>query len=148
VKKIFVLFILFFSIYGLFCSQVEFINNLLEKKTALFSDCITSFCYLKGIDASSDFQSNLKELNKTVKFVPLNIKGNKELTIGDFSLLAAEYLDLKTVLLFIASNSPRYATRELIEINILPLNTSEWEKVSGVELIKLMQRIYTYVDKK
>jgi hypothetical protein len=148
VKISFILFFLLIASSGIYSSQTDFINSLLEKKAATFSDCIMSFCYLKNIDPSGDFDANLGQLKKIIPIMPKNISKDKALTIGDFSLLAAQYLDLKTVLLYIGSKSPRYAVRELIEINILPFNTSEWEKVSGLELIKLMQRIYTYVEKK
>lgn len=147
-KKLYVILFFLFILNGLFCNQTDFINQLLEKKNATFEDCVYSFCYLNNLDVSNDFDSNLNALKKIIPVMPKNFSKDKVLTIGDFSLFSAQHLKLNSFLLYIASKLPRYATRELVEINILALNTSEWEKISGEELIKLMQRIYDYVEKK
>jgi hypothetical protein len=130
-----------------FSEQAEFLDKLSEKSTATFGDCVDCFLYMYSQDASGDFDSKVTLLKKFVPVMPKNISESKELTVGDFSLLTAQRLKIKSGLFYLASRSGRYASRELTFAEILPMNTSEWTKLSGTELIRLLEKAGEYAEK-
>ncbi|MCK4795943.1 MAG: hypothetical protein KAT05_01105 [Spirochaetes bacterium] len=147
-KKFLFLFFLIITMPSIFCNQAKFLNSLSEKENASFSDCVKCFCYLHNIDVSENFMDNIKSLQKFIPKMPRKYIEDKKLTIGDFSLLTIQYLKIKSGLFYLATKSGRYATRELIEIKIIPFNTSEWKKISGIELIRLLQKVDEYAESK
>lgn len=146
--KRYILIVFIFQIFLVFSNQIDFINRLVEKKYATVFDLVVSFCYLYNIEVSDDFNKNFKELSNFITKFPKNMNSDRIVNIGDFSLLAAQYLKLKSGLFYLATKSGRYATRELILINIIPLNTSEFKKISGEELLKYLEKVIEYEEKK
>lgn len=147
-KKIVLIIFLIFSINFLYPNQGDFLNLLSEKKNAAFEDCIASFCYLYEMEVKDDFNENLELLKQKIKYFPKKYSKEKLLTFGDFSVFAAQYLNLKSGMFYMAGKNGRYASRELIIINIIPLYTSEWDIISGLELIRLLQKVDDYANKK
>ena len=147
-KKFILLFCFIFTLPLLFCNQVEFLNQLCEKEKASFSDCIKCFCYLNNIDTSDDFEDNVTNLQKHIQYMPKKYSENKTATIGDFSLLAIQFLNIKTGIFYLITKSGRYASRELNQLNIIPFNTSEWQEISGIELIRLLQKVDEYAQER
>lgn len=145
-KKFFTIILIFFNFF-IFSDQIDFINKLTEKKYANFSDLVISFCYLYNIEVVDDFNTNLNNLSKYIKNFPKNTNKDRIVTIGDFSLFAAQYLKLKTGLFYLATKSGRYASRELMLINIIHYNTSEFERISGEDLLKYLEKVIEYEEK-
>ncbi len=146
-KKYIVILFLFFNFF-IFSDQIAFINQLIGKKYATISDLVVAFCYLYNIEVKEDFSENVKQLSHFIKKFPKNMNSDREITVGDFSLFAVQYLKLKSGIFYLATKSGRYATRELIIINIVPFNTSEFEKISGEELLKYLEKVIDYEEKK
>lgn len=122
-KTIFIIFLIYLT--GLLHpNQGEFLNTLSEKKAASFDDCIISFCYLYELEVKDEFDANIELLKQKIKHFPKKYSKEKLLTYGDFSVFAAQYLDLKSGMFYMAGKNGRYAARELMIINIIPLYTS------------------------
>jgi len=147
-KKTVLIIFLIFVINFIYPNQGDFLNVLSEKKNAAFEDCITSFCYLYELEVKEDFNENIEMLKQKIKHFPKKYSKENLLTIGDFSVFAAQYINIKSGIFYMAGKNGRYASRELMIINIIPLYTSEWNKISGLELIRLLQKVDDYANKK
>jgi hypothetical protein len=131
-----------------FGNEIMFLELLSNKNKALFSDAVIAFCYLSKFEVSPDFENNLTNLKTKIKYFPKKYSAEKQLTIGDFSLLAMQYLGLKSGMFYLLSKTGRYASRELVLLEIIPINYSEHEKLSGRDLIRYIQKVIEYEDKK
>ncbi|MBN2544222.1 MAG: hypothetical protein JXB50_00395 [Spirochaetes bacterium] len=147
-KKTTLIILLIFITDIIFANQGEFLNSLSDKKYATFEDCIISFCYLYEMEVKKEYKDNIELLKQKIKYFPKKYNSKKLLTVGDFSLFAAQYLDLKSGMFYLAGKNGRYASRELMIIKIIPLYTSEHEKISGLNLIRLLQKVDDYASKK
>ena len=143
-KKIFLLIIILTPLYFVFSDETEFVNSLFEKKTATFSDLVSAFCYLNDINAVTDFNSNINFLKEKIKYFPKKYSEQKPLNYGDFSLFFIQQIKLKSGLLYQASHSGRYALRELMIIKVIPENTSEFNKMSGNDLLRYLGKVDLY----
>jgi hypothetical protein len=145
VKKIFFVLNLFIIISGIYAlNDTNFILSLVDKKTATFGDAVSSFCYLNNINSTNDFDKNLENLKKIIPYVPKNFSKDQDLTYGDFSLLAIQQLKIKSGIFYLSTKTGRYAIRELMLVNLIPYNTSEYKKMSGPDLIKYLQKVTEY----
>lgn len=147
-NKIFIILIFLFLSLIIFADQGDFINQLSEKKYASFEDCVISFCYLYELKVDKEFDKNIETIKTKIKYFPKKYTKDKDLTIGDFSLFAIQYLDIKSGIFYMASKTGRYASRELMLLDIIPSNTSEFKKISGQELISLFHKVVEYADSK
>ncbi len=147
-KYLTVFFVIFcFYLYPETVSQEEFLRTVVEKQFSIFSDCVSAFCYLYKINVQDKFDTNVKNLKENIKHFPKKYSQDEKLTFGDFSLFAMQYLKLKSGMFYMAGKSPRYAIRELILLDLIPYNTSEWEKMSGLDLISYIQKVVDYEEK-
>lgn len=146
-KKI-LLAVIICSVMYSYADEIEFTEKIYEKPVVNFSDGVEMFCYMFGIPVNNSFDKNMENLSKQVKYMPKKYSAEKPFTVGDFSLFAMQYLDIKSGLFYLASHSGRYAARELMLRNIIPFNTSEYEKISGQELIALVQKVVEYEESK
>lgn len=132
----------------IFANQMVFLEKLQEKKIATFEDAVLSFCYLYELNISENFDDNINNLKTNIKTLPKKYSKDKKLTIGDFSLLACQYLKIKSGIFYLITKSGRYASRELMILDIIPANISELDEISGIELIRLIQKVDDYANKK
>jgi hypothetical protein len=105
------------------------------------------YCYLYKLPVDKDFARNIDSLKTRMKYFPKKYLAENYFTVGDFSLFAMQYLNIKSGLFYLATQNGRYATRELMIRNIVPFNTSEYEKLSGQEFITLIQKVVEYEEK-
>lgn len=148
IKQFFFIFMTFFLSFYINAEQADFFSKLSEKEFATFSDCVTAYCYFNQIDVKDDFEENINNLKTIIPKMPKKYNADDMLTTGDFSLLTAQHLGLKSGLFYLATKTGRYAARELYIIGIIPLNTSEYEKISGLELIEYLQKVVEYEENK
>jgi hypothetical protein len=146
-KKFFIIAFIFLS-YMVFSQEIEFIEKLNAQKEASYYDCVKSFCYLYKINVTDDFNTDLESLKGSITKLPKNYSAEKKLTVGTFSIFAIQYLKNKSGLFYLASHSGRYAARELIFRGLLPYNTSEWDILSGEDLIRNIQKVVDYAEEK
>lgn len=137
------LFLISFCAYS---QEAAFMDKLIFKKIADFSDLTTLFCYLTQNDSSGDFNDNVRDLRKIIKYFPKDYSKDKNLTVGDFSLIAIQYLRVESGLFYLATRSGRYATRELVNRKVIPFNTSEYDYISGLDLISYLQKVVGYEE--
>ncbi|MCG8569670.1 MAG: hypothetical protein MJB14_05990 [Spirochaetes bacterium] len=130
------------SVYSL--SEIEFIDQLSTKEYATFGDAVLAFCYLYQFEISDDFQHNVVLLKGKFRHWPKKGNIDQILTIGNFSLFAIQYLNIKSGIFYLMTKSGRYASRELVLLDIIPRNTSENEKVTGMELLRFIQKVSEY----
>lgn len=147
-KRLFLIILVLFICSFIYGEQADFFTQLSEKEYATFSDCVVSYCYFRNIQVTDNFDKNVMALQEQITKMPKNLSEDKSLTVGDFSMLTAQHLNIKSGLFYLASKAGRYASRELFQLNIIPLNTSEFEKISGLELIQLLQKVVEYEEKK
>jgi len=121
-------------------TSMLFINNLGNKSQATFGDVIDFFMLMKKQNIVS-FQDEFKYLNKNKFLKGLKYKKNKPLRLGIVALMAARYLGLKNNLFFMMFNTERYAHRSCVAKKIIPSGTSEWDPVSGEDLIDIISNV-------
>lgn len=137
---------LFFVNICLFSQEAAFMDKLIFKEKATFGDLVTLFSYLSGEGSTEDFDSNLRDMKMKFKFFPKDVSETRKITVGDFSLFAIQYLKIESGLFYLATRSERYASRELIDRKIVPFNTSEYNNISGLELISYLQKVVGYEE--
>lgn len=143
VKTVIIMF--FFTISAfLYSNETDFVVELSEKETASYSDLVISFCYLYNLDVSENFAENMERIGEKIEYQPKDTSPGRSVTIGDFSLFAMQYLGLESGIFYLATKSGRYASRELMMRLIVPRNTSEHEVISGVELLRYIQKVVDY----
>ncbi len=145
-KKTILLICLLISSLPLFSGQIEFIYSLESKEEIVYEDLVTMFCYLTGHDASDDYEAKLAYLSERIDKLPQQKGRTDRVTLGDFSLLAVQYLNLNGGILYTISRSGRYALRELIYRGILSGNLSEYELLTGTSLLNLVQKVEYYAQ--
>jgi hypothetical protein len=146
-KKFLLLGFLFMTFF-VYANEIEFIDNLDKQKTASYYDCIKVFSYLNKLEVTGDFNTDVEALKAVINKLPRNYKEDQKLTIGTFSLLAMQQMKIESGLFYLMTHSGRYASRELIIRGILPFNTSEWELLSGSDLIRNIQKVVEYAEEK
>jgi hypothetical protein len=128
-------------------NDAKFILSLVDKKNATLGDAVNSFCYLNNINPTDDFNGNIDKLKDIIPHMPWKKTSDKKLTYGDFSLLAIQQIKIKSGIFYLSTNSGRYAIRELMLLNLIPYNTSEFKEMSGPELIKYLEKVAEYGKK-
>lgn len=128
----------------LYCGESEYVLELTAKEKASFSDLVISFCYLYDLEVTDNFEENLDKVGQKITYLPKNQDPRRNVTVGDFSLFAMQYLGLKSGIFYLATKSGRYASRELMMRLLIPRNTSEHEILSGVELLRNIQKVVDY----
>ena len=144
-KRCLILVFVFFNVF-LFAQEAAFMDKLIFKKEATFGDLVTLFSYLVNENVTESYDLNVQDLKEKFKFFPKNISETKKLTVGDFSLIAIQYLKIESGLLYLATRNSRYATRELINRKVVPFNTSEYDYISGLDLISYLQKVVGYEE--
>lgn len=124
--------------------EITFLDELAEKEYATYSDLLRSFCYLHNLEVSEDDGENYLKLLELMPGVRKYMHYEKAATVGQFSTMAMEYLKIKSGIFYMATKRGRYAARELMLLNIVDYNTSEYEKISGIELIRYIRKVVEY----
>lgn len=123
--------------------SLTFIENLGNKKAATLGDAVTF--YLLTLDKPSQgFKADVKALERLGVLKPGSLAeyGQKKvLRKGVIAGMVARHLKLRNSLWYIVSGFDRYAYRACVDAKIMPPQGSEWDKVSGEELIEIMRRV-------
>lgn len=122
--------------------DLNFINSMDNKKRATFGDAIR-FIALDIGERYPDFESTLSFLKRVniVKNDYSNLTASTPLRKGVLARMIARYLKLNDSLMYDIFRTERYAFRACAAENLMPLNGSEWDIVSGAELIEIMRRV-------
>jgi len=117
--------------------NLNFINDLAEKGAATFGDAVTFFILIDN-KKPGGFNRNLAILNKSKIATGITEGEASVLTRGTLSLMIARRLDLKDSLFYAMTGASRYAFRACVAADIMDINASEWDTLSGEELIEIM----------
>jgi hypothetical protein len=120
-------------------TNIGFINEIADKDEATFEDGVHFFMLLTG-KSPGPFQENIVKLNNAG--ITEGIQQTKDLPLrrGVLSLMLARYLNLKDSLMYRIFKTERYAYRACIANDLMHYNGSEWDKLSGGELIEIMNK--------
>jgi len=147
-KKILVMFFCLLG-FAVFAQEALFMDKLIFEKESTMEDLVTLYSYLindKFSDNLKNYDANLKYLKDKFKYFPKETSPTKKVTVGDFSLLTIQYLKIESGLFYLATRNGRYATRELLSRNIIPFNTSEYDYISGLDLVSYLQKVVSYEE--
>ena len=121
-------------------SNVIFINELADKDEVTFGEAVRFFVMTIGKKPGS-FKNNLRVLNKNGILTGIDTKRGDLIRKGTLALMIARYLDLKDLLLYKILKIRRYAFRACVANDIMHYNASEWDRISGGELIEIMTKV-------
>ncbi len=121
-------------------SALTIINTIGNKKKTTFGDAVQLFAMALDKDKGS-FQELLTVLKSAGITRGLGFKKSDVLRKGTLALLTAQYCKLGDHLLYLIFKSERYAVRACIANNFMSTDSSEWDKVSGEELIEMISKI-------
>lgn len=142
-KKI-ILFILFGVIpigsYSQNIGSLNFIHDLDNKPGVTVEDTVAFF--LLTLDKKpGKFEENIDTLVILMNFDKKKYKRDSYLTRGMLAHIIARYLDLKDSALYHIFGTERYAFKACVAEGIMDNDQSEWDRVTGSELIEIMEII-------
>jgi hypothetical protein len=134
-------FILFsFQLFAQNTSNITIINEIADKDQVTYSDGVYFFLLIMGKTPGS-FDNNIETLNQEGITTGIALNEDSPLRRGALALMMARHLNLNDSLLFMIFKTERYAYRSCIANGIMNQNGSEWDKISGGELIEIMTRV-------
>jgi hypothetical protein len=119
--------------------QIQFIHLLADKPAASFSDAVTFMTIAAGVQPK-DFTFNLQFLKNRNIARGIDYPAPAPLRRGTLSLMIARHLGLSDSLLYMVFGTGRYAFRACVAEGIMDHEGSEWDILSGGELIEIMNK--------
>jgi len=117
--------------------EMNFINDLAEKKSVTFGDAVTMYIYTLG-RAPAGFNADVAALKGMKLLKAKQYEKEKPLRRGMLSLMVARHLKLKGSLLYLMFDTRRYAHRACVAEKIMDVSTGEFDLISGDELLEVM----------
>ena len=117
-------------------NEVNFVNKLGDKKVATVGDAYTFFVLLSE-NSQKTFLKNQKKLID-LKLIGSSTKEDKVLSKGFLSSIIVRYLKLNDSLMYKITGADRYAFRLCASKGLMKHNGSEYDKISGSELIEII----------
>ncbi|HPJ40096.1 MAG TPA: hypothetical protein PLT75_16775 [Spirochaetota bacterium] len=124
-------------LYAQNMQQLQFIHQLADKQEATFNDAVTFMTIAIGLEPK-DFSTNLQILKNRNIARGMSYNAVDPIRRGALSLMIARYLDLSDSLLYLIFGTERYAFRACVADGIMSNEGSEWDRLSGGELIEIM----------
>jgi len=144
-RKVFISAAFIFCFYALAYPQsmvvLNYINELGNKERASFGDIVKLIALDMG-EKTLGFESDLSVLNARKKIAGnYNLSENAPLRKGTAARLIARYLRLTDSVMYNIFGTERYAYRACVAADIMIADGSEWDYVSGEELLEIMRRV-------
>lgn len=130
----------------LYSQGINFINTLGEKKVATYDDALQIFMMEMG-KPSGGFTANKRYLDRYGITIKMDYKKDHPLRRGILCKMIARYLDIKDSLFYLIFKTERYAFRACASRGLMDANNSEWDKLSGEELLEIMLKVSDFKDK-
>ncbi|MCX7679632.1 MAG: hypothetical protein N2316_10495 [Spirochaetes bacterium] len=121
-------------------ADIEFINHVADLPTARVNDAVTLFTMFYGTH-KRDFHTNVAFLRTKGIILPKTVKSDDPLRRGTLALMAAQYLKLSDSFMYRIFSTKRHAVVACIADGIMVLSGSEWDILSGGELVEVMRKI-------
>lgn len=120
--------------------SVSFMNDLAMKKTATIGDAVRLFLLATG-KAPSNFTADAKSLTDAGLLPDRVLKEEDVLKRGLLAKMIAKHLQLNDSLFFNIFKSERYAFTACVAANLMVPEGSEYDKISGSELVEIMTKV-------
>ncbi len=134
---IFVLSVMPAALFSQELGSLNFIHGLDVKEKTTYEDA-AAFFVLNLDKTPGKFEENIDTLAKLSKVGSMGYGKEKMLTRGMLSKMIARYLGLKDSLLYLILRNERYAFKACAAEGIMENDQSEWDTLSGRELIEIM----------
>jgi len=121
--------------------HVTFIHEIADKEYVTFGDAVSFFVLILGKEQESLFSKNVDILKAAGITRGLDYAENTTARKGMIAALIADYLKLGDSLFYLIFRTERYAFRACIAHGIMDYDASEWDRVSGGELIEIMSKV-------
>ncbi len=126
--------------FGQNISNIVFINEIADKDEANYDDGVRFFMLLTGRKPGS-FEENIVKLNNEGITQGIQLTKDSPLRRGALALMVARYLNLKDSFFYRIFKTERYAYRACIASDLMNYEGSEWDRLSGGELIEIMTKV-------
>ncbi|MCP4134773.1 MAG: hypothetical protein GY754_27610 [bacterium] len=123
--------------------SLSFIHQLGDKEKASLEDGVTFFVLTMG-QTSSSFDANVAALKAKTLLNDSKYDKNAPLRRGLLAGMICRYLKLGDSLFYKIFGTDRYAFRACIAAGLMDVDGSEWDILSGEELIEIMARVGEY----
>jgi hypothetical protein len=130
-----------------FAQEINFVNELAGKKTVTFGDAVKMYLYTLG-KAPAGFDPDVKTLKAMNILKAKEYDRDKPLRRGMLALMVARHLKLKGSLFYLMFDTRRYAHRACVAEKIMDVNTSEFDMISGDELLEVMAIVSERTEEK
>ena len=121
----------------LFAQEINFINNLSGKSVVTFADGVQMYMYALGRPAVN-FDASVRTLREMGLLKKDSYEAGKTLRRGMLALMVARHLKLKSSLMYLMFDTRRYAHRACVGARIMAADSSEFDKLTGDELIEVI----------
>ena len=134
------------SLHSQNMNSLQFINSIADKEEVTVGEAVKLFLMITE-NKSGSFEENVKYL-KSAKVLDsdFNTGANDALKRGLLAKMIAKKLNLKDSLLGLILPFERYAHKACIAENIMQTDTSEWDAISGGELIEIMTAVSVILE--
>ncbi len=130
-----------------FGQEINFINEISGKKVVTFGDGVRMYMYTLG-KAPAGFDADVKTLKSMNLLRGQNYEKDAPLRRGMLALMIARHLKLKGSLFYLMFDTQRYAHRACVADKIMAVNTSEWDTLTGDELLEVMAIVAERMEEK
>lgn len=124
--------------------SVVLVEKISAKESATNADAVALFTYQIGKQYTG-YDQGIAALKEAGLITRGEYAENDPLRRGFLSLLAARYLKLSDSLWFVIFRSERYAYRACVSAGVMRSEMSEWDPVSGPELIECAGKLATEI---
>ncbi len=126
-------------------TMFKYLNSIDKKNETTIDDGVILILYMLKKNVPASYNARIK-LMKKLGFMDNSFskKKNDRLTRGDISLMIAKVLKLKGSFLYNLFGTGRYSYRLLVYHNLMPISKSEWDSISGEELIEAIRLASEY----
>lgn len=120
--------------------NIEYLQNMAQTKQVTMADAVKMFAM--EIDKSdSSFEKEVSSLIKAKILPDKKYNAEKPLRRGDLALMSARYLKLSDSIWYTIFGSRRYAYTACISAKIMTADGSEYDYISGPQLLETMRII-------
>jgi hypothetical protein len=121
--------------------NVTFVHEISEKDAVSFGDTVRFLVLILGKEPTNTLASDLDILKSAGITAGLNYAENISIKKGMLALILADYLKLGDSLFYMIFKTQRYAFTACIANGIMDYDASEYDSVSGGELIEIMSKV-------
>src|SRR6056297_2939133 len=121
-------------------ANVALINQVADKPVVNTGDAVSMFVLILD-ERNRGFDSNVATLKKRNIVKDEKLTENDPIRQGQLARMIARYLDLNDSLMYFLIPSNRYALRACVANRIMTHQSSEWDLVSGGELVEIMSKV-------